>query len=696
MLLVFCAKAQLVTDQHLAGSVTALSVLRAHKPIEKLYLQTDKSYYAQGDTLRFKAYLLNADYLTASGRSGLLYVELDDAMGKPAKRIMIPVENGLTWGDLVLDSVAVPRGNYTLRAYTNWMRNFGEDFIFKKSISVLSANNPVLINAAFKQVENTVEAELLFNNLNGRIQAFRDVELKVMNGKKNLSKNKLTTGVDGKIKFNFTIPNDAIKPSINIIAQLSGSAELTVPVKINRPEETDVQFLPEGSNMVAGITGRVGIKALSADGKGTNITGKLFNHNNEVVASFHTTHAGMGSFIFTPKAGEVYTARMDGVTKPYLLPPVKLTGTSITVKNSNADSLQITLSANAGASGTYYLIGQSRGIVCYAQPVTLAAEDNIVIKTVATDQFPTGIARFSLLSSSYQPLNERIVFINHHDELRVKHITDKPVYTLRDSIAVHVLVTDKEGKPVQGSFSVAVTDNSQVKVDSLGSNILNNLLLTSDLKGEIEAPGYYFQNNKEAELDNLMLTQGWVGYDWNEVFHPKLPFAYQPQPEFTISGKVTNGFGKPVGKSNVVLLANNPLTVKDTLTDSDGRFVFKGLLPVDTAIFKLQARNKNGKEHNVNIDMDEVKYPVFNPSPLTMPWYLNTDSTRLNNAKLKTEQAKAISLYKGEGYMLNEVNIVSKKVIKGSKNLNGPGGADLIIDEEELIKADKTTLYNLL
>jgi hypothetical protein len=59
-------------------------------------------------------------------------------------------------------------------------------------------------------------------------------------------------------------------------------------------------------------------------------------------------------------------------------------------------------------------------------------------------------------------------------------------------VGLTIKVTDKEGKPVQGTFSLAVTDNSQVKPDSLSNNILNNLLFTSDLKGTIEEPGWYF------------------------------------------------------------------------------------------------------------------------------------------------------------------------------------------------------------
>ncbi len=107
-------------------SYTALfNAARNNRPIEKLYLQTDKPYYVSGDTLRLKAYLLNADYLTLSNHSGMVYVELDDQQGKPAKRMMLPVIQGLAWADMALNENEVPHGSYTLRAYTNWMRNFG-------------------------------------------------------------------------------------------------------------------------------------------------------------------------------------------------------------------------------------------------------------------------------------------------------------------------------------------------------------------------------------------------------------------------------------------------------------------------------------------------------------------------------------------------------------------------------------------
>jgi hypothetical protein len=669
----------------------ALTSIRELKPIEKLYLQTDKPYYSVGDTLRFKGYLLNADYLTPAVYSGLLYVELDDEQGKKVKRIMVPVENGLTWGDMALDSADIPNGTYTLRAYTNWMRNFGEDYIFKKTIAISkSTGNPLLVKANFKQMGSKVEAQLVFSLLDGRIQAFKDVDLKVMNGKRTLSRDKVVTGVDGSVKVSFTVPEGT--GALSIQAATPGSGLLNIPVSINRKENTDVQFLPEGGQLVAGLKSKVGFKAINEDGKGIAVTGNVTDSKGNNVASFASAYAGMGSFEFTPAANEIYTARVDGITKVYNLPAVKLSGTTLTVISTNPDSLKVHIAASAEARGPYYLIAHSRGVVCYAQSVNSFPLN----KTIAKKLFPTGIVRFSLINAANLPVNERIAFINHHDEMRVSVVPHQTSYGTRDSIALAIKVTDKTGAAVQGSFSLAVTDDDQVKQDSLGSNILTNLLLTSDLKGNIEEPDYYFNGNKESDLDNLMLTQGWVGYDWKEVFQPKLPFAFKPEKEFVVAGRVTNAFGKPIEKSNVVLFASNPLAIKDTLTDNTGRFVFKDLFPVDTAIFKLQARNKRGKEFNVGIEIDLLKLPTFAPAKMLNPWYLNSDSAALNNSRTRTIESKALSEYKGEGTVLNEVNVKAKKFVKESKNLNGAGEADEIIDEEELKKMDKTTLSELL
>ena len=63
-------------------------------PFEKVYLHLDKPYYAAGDTIWFKAYLLNEAYLTGSQLSGLLYMEFINEKNKLVKRLMFPVAAG--------------------------------------------------------------------------------------------------------------------------------------------------------------------------------------------------------------------------------------------------------------------------------------------------------------------------------------------------------------------------------------------------------------------------------------------------------------------------------------------------------------------------------------------------------------------------------------------------------------------------
>jgi len=379
------------------------------------------------------------------------------------------------------------------------------------------------------------------------------------------------------------------------------------------------------------------------------------------------------------------------------LPVVLPSGTSLRVNNISDDSLQVIVSFSQGLAATsYYLIGQSRGVVCYAAGLT--NKNPITIFKIAKSLFPAGIARFTLLNRDKQPLNERICFINHHDNLQLNIIANKINYAPHDSIALAIKITDASGKPVQGSFSLAVTDDAQVKTDSLAGNIANNLLLTSDLEGTIEQPGYYFEGNdkdKSIALDNLMLTQGWVGYDWMQVTDAVKP-VFVAESEFKVSGVITNIFNKPMAGSKVLLLSKKPVFATDTATDKEGRFVFRGFNPIDTAVFVIQAKNKNDKNANVGITIDEFKPPVFTQAfGQITPWYVNSDTSLLYSLIDRKIQHDAEIKLTGTN-VLKEVMIKDKKIIKGSKNLNGPGEYDEALDEKDMEKAGKMTLGEIL
>ena len=134
----------------------------------------------------------------------------------------------------------------------------------------------------------------------------------------------------------------------------------------------------------------------------------------------------------------------------------------------------------------------------------------------------------------------------------------------------------------------------------------------------------------------------------------------------------------------------------DTVTNKQGVFNFTNIYPADTPAYVIQARNKRGKSFNVGIEIAEFKPPFIHPlNNKVIPWYVNIDSGLTTITKniltYKNEQEKLT----GKN-MLKEVKIKGKRVINGSKNLNDDGGADLSIDQEEMEKAGKATLGDLL
>jgi hypothetical protein len=114
-----------------------LQLYHKERPQEKLYLHLDKPFYAAGENVWFKAYVVEASLHSLDSQSSVVYVELIDAAKTVFKRQMFYASGGLTFGDFQLPDT-LREGNYAIRAYTNYMKNFGEDFFFIKEFPVLN------------------------------------------------------------------------------------------------------------------------------------------------------------------------------------------------------------------------------------------------------------------------------------------------------------------------------------------------------------------------------------------------------------------------------------------------------------------------------------------------------------------------------------------------------------------------------
>jgi len=175
---------------HLLKINVASDSLNKKKHVEKPYLQFDKPYYALGDTIWFKAYLLNS-FLNASNKSRIINIDIANDSNKVIKQYRLPVQNGLSRGNISLDEKEFTAGTYTIRAYTNWMRNFEEGYFFYKTIYISSANeNNLLVNTRFSIAtlngNNVLTAKVLFSDINKMPFIVKPLTLQVINGSRHL------------------------------------------------------------------------------------------------------------------------------------------------------------------------------------------------------------------------------------------------------------------------------------------------------------------------------------------------------------------------------------------------------------------------------------------------------------------------------------------------------------------------------
>jgi len=164
---------------------------------------------------------------------------------------------------------------------------------------------------------------------------------------------------------------------------------------------------------------------------------------------------------------------------------------------------------------------------------------------------------------------------------------------------------------VRSHFSVSITDDADIAIDSTNT-ILSSLLLSSELKGYIENPAWYLQDNVQSatSLDYLMMTHGWRRYNIPEVVrgnpeYPQIPFQASQQ----ISGKVSGFLLRPVADSEVLIVSEEGGYGK-TSTDEKGTFMFQDFEYPDSTSFMIQALNTR-----VKLDMDEESFPTAVHAP---------------------------------------------------------------------------------
>lgn len=622
--------------------IEKLSAYNDNAP-EKIYVQTDKPYYTLGDDVWFSAYLVNGISHKPSLKSNVIYVELINENDSIVDKKQLLVEDLSTAGDFKLKPNWKP-GQYTIRAYSSFMRNFSSDYFFKTKIPVITNQD-----------------------------------------------------------------NIVVQPQDN-----KGNAVSTVS---NTKDIPDIGFYPESGYLINNIPSKVAIK-IKGKHKNTVIEGVIKNSNGKEITTFKTYKFGLSIIKLTPEANKNYYASVIFNNKEvkYPLPKALPEGYSLEISNTgNNINVKVSSSASKSLINTY-LVAHQRGKLVYENFQT---SDTTSYKIKMDTKFLSdGVITFTLFNNAGEPVCERLVFSqNSINKVDVNLSLNKEVYSARDKVTLQASLTDHNQNPTLGNFSISITDIDAVEQNTSNENIKTYLLLNSDLRGQIENPGYFFQKENDYKrrflLDLIMLTNGWRRFKWKELLYTpklkKIPFVTEKG--IYISGHTTalKGSKRQISAKTRISFIGDLENQEEQQSNKAGKFIYGPYIFKDTLNSILEARVKDFKSDNIKTNRDvEIRLDnQLKDSPKVDKTNLNSiayptiiDSNRIKNYIKKTQQRLNIeSEFSKKNTVLDEVLIIAKNEAaqdKRRKELNDRTLYGAPTGRLDLNEREEDRIYNVI
>ncbi|HEY1202069.1 MAG TPA: hypothetical protein VGE79_13850, partial [Niastella sp.] len=480
------------------------------------------------------------------------------------------------------------------RAYTTWMLNFDTAFLFTKTIRILNKTVPVAAQAAAA----TTTAK----------------------------------------------PAAGAKPGTATTAAAS-----TVPTAVT------LRFFPEGGDMVTGIESVVAVKVTDVYGLPVNAEGSIKDNSGATVATFSTTHDGMGRFTLEPQAGKTYVAEWTDEKKQAHktpLPDARTTGVVLQCAPTGSRQAFIIKRSQEAPENlkTLYLLGYFNSQVVYKARLNLQ-QNFMVSGSIPLEGIPTGMIQMTVFDADWKPLAERISFVNKEDYFFTSRVV--PITKSTERRAKNTMVIDVPDT-LRSNLSLAITDAGLTKADPDADNIVSHMLLGGDLRGYIHNPYYYFTGNDDtvrAHLDLVMLTNGWRRFKWDDLAAGKLPVIKFPRENYlSLNATLTGVLQSQVPKNtqlNVFLQAKDSSRQLFFLTmDSTGKFQQEGLVFFDTVSVFYQFNNSKHLANKAVVNFTNGTHKSASTIKPDTGWRvpMPLDTSLLNRGKYFASEADRLKI----------------------------------------------------
>lgn len=652
---------------------------------ERISLHTDKTSYLPGDTLWFKAYIVDYASNQFSSSSNTIEVYLVNNEGEELKKSRFVVVKGRAIGQIKLPETL---GYYKLLAYSSWMKNFEFENIYQKEIQIVKIvpddfHFSVEFDKPSYRPGDKVTARIKTSSNFGLPMPDVDFRYEISSGKPfKRGVSKTNNKGNGTVSFVFPVEKKFVQPTFRISKKDEDLVNELITVIPTDMAGIDLRFFPEGGDLVNKLRSQVGFKAVDKNGFPFDFKADILDQDGKVIRQIESVHHGMGAFYMVPKPGQSYSARItspSGTQNAYHLPAAKESGFVLNKGQVSDGNIEMKILSSFPEKELIFITVKVRGLIYWS--VQGKVQELTKVKIPLKD-LPQGIARITLFDKTYKPVAERLVYVDKDQLLRVRIEGVKTIYQPRDKVALKITVSDAAGNPVVTDLSFSVADSSFVYNSRLSrSNLISDLILESGIKGRLFNPEDYFDKSNPDALNNLdyvLLTQGWRRYAW-EKYLGNIDDLPEPVNYDIISGKVVKVVtkkGVPNATINILNWGTEGYEITKVSTNDQGVF---NILPVfedfkQNKMIIRATRDKGGT--NVRLDIfpepsDSINYKLrvagvpLSAELLEKRYYRFFPDVRpgFNSDK---------ELYIGDDILLPEVEITAKARIRVNDVEFGP------------------------
>jgi uncharacterized protein YfaS (alpha-2-macroglobulin family) len=181
-------------------------------PQDRVYLQTDKTFYSPGETLWFSAFVRDAATMKASTQSDIIQVQLISPKGNVENTYKLICKNGMAAGDFRF-AEGCSGGIYKIKAFTNWQKNEPDSLFFEKEITVQDFVVPRLkMKLDFDRkaygAGDEVIAKLNLESNDNKVLANYPFDYVVQVEGNEIARAKAVTGNEGIMHLKFKLPKN--------------------------------------------------------------------------------------------------------------------------------------------------------------------------------------------------------------------------------------------------------------------------------------------------------------------------------------------------------------------------------------------------------------------------------------------------------------------------------------------------------